>query len=112
MLYELISLSSVFEDEKQKIMSAADKQQAREKFQAVFSKISQECLQYLKDNQMPAEAVKWFDDNLQYNTPGGKLNRGMSVVDTYSILKGGKLSEEEYERAAILGWCVELVGLK
>lgn len=92
--------------------AAADKQQAREKFQSVFSKISKECLQYLKDNEMPSEAVKWFDDNLQYNTPGGKLNRGMSVVDTYSILKGGKISEEEYERAAILGWCVELVSDK
>ncbi|TIB32037.1 hypothetical protein E3P86_03220 [Wallemia ichthyophaga] len=86
-----------------------DKQQARHKFQAVFSKISNECLDYLKENQMPSEAVKWFDDNLQYNTPGGKLNRGMSVVDTYSILKGGKISQEEYERAAILGWCVELL---
>ncbi|EOQ99787.1 Farnesyl pyrophosphate synthase [Wallemia ichthyophaga EXF-994] len=90
-------------------MSVEDKQQARHKFQAVFSKISNECLDYLKENQMPSEAVKWFDDNLQYNTPGGKLNRGMSVVDTYSILKGGKISQEEYERAAILGWCVELL---
>lgn len=87
----------------------SEKQIARERFQAVFSKISDECLQYLRDNQMPAEAVKWFNDNLQYNTPGGKLNRGMSVVDTYAILKGGELSDAEYEKAAILGWCIELV---
>lgn len=39
----------------------------------------------------------------------GKLNRGMSVVDTVEILKGRELSEEEYTNAAILGWCVELV---
>ncbi|TIC18975.1 class II aaRS and biotin synthetase [Wallemia mellicola] len=87
----------------------SEKQIARERFQAVFSKISDECLQYLRDNQMPAEAVKWFNDNLQYNTPGGKLNRGMSVVDTYAILKGGELSDAEYEKAAILGWCIELL---
>jgi geranylgeranyl pyrophosphate synthase len=39
----------------------------------------------------------------------GKLNRGMSVVDTVEILKGEALSEDEYLKAAILGWCVELV---
>ena len=47
--------------------------------------------------------------NLDYNTPGGKLNRGLSVVDTVEILKGRELTEEEYFKAAVLGWCVELV---
>jgi hypothetical protein len=40
----------------------------------------------------------------------GKLNRGMSVVDTVEILKGSELSEAEYLQAAILGWGIELVG--
>jgi farnesyl diphosphate synthase len=47
--------------------------------------------------------------NLNYNTPGGKLNRGLSVVDTYEILMGKPLSEELYLKASILGWTVELV---
>lgn len=33
----------------------------------------------------------------------------MSVVDTVEILKGRQLSEDEYFKAAVLGWCVELV---
>jgi hypothetical protein len=33
----------------------------------------------------------------------------MSVVDTLTILKGSDLSEAEYFRAAVLGWCIELV---
>ena len=41
----------------------------------------------------------------------GKLNRGMSVVDTFEILKGSPLSDEEYLGPAILGWCVELVSI-
>lgn len=41
----------------------------------------------------------------------GKLNRGMSVVDTVEILKGSSLTETEYTKAAILGWCIELVRL-
>ena len=47
--------------------------------------------------------------NLNYNVPGGKLNRGMSVVDTVEILKGGELSDDEYFKASVLGWSVELV---
>ena len=33
----------------------------------------------------------------------------MSVVDTVEILKGSNLTEEEYFKAALLGWCIELV---
>ena len=46
---------------------------------------------------------------MDYNVPGGKLNRGMSVVDTVEILKGRPLSDDEYFKAAVLGWGVELV---
>jgi farnesyl diphosphate synthase len=49
------------------------------------------------------------DQNLYANTPGGKLNRGLSVVDTVEILKGSALTDDEYLKSAILGWCVELV---
>lgn len=47
--------------------------------------------------------------SLNYNTPGGKLNRGLSVVDTYQILVGKPLEDEIYMKASILGWAVELV---
>jgi len=66
---------------------------------------------------MPADAIQWYKENLEHNTPGGKLNRGLSVVDTFEILtckdkdgnKTREMTEEEYKKAAILGWCVELV---
>ncbi|KAF9517021.1 hypothetical protein BS47DRAFT_1326947 [Hydnum rufescens UP504] len=58
---------------------------------------------------MPEDVVKWFQANLQYNVPGGKLNRGLSVVDTVEIILRRPLEEEEYKRAAILGWCVEMM---
>ena len=47
--------------------------------------------------------------NLEYNVPGGKLNRGMSVVDSVEILKDRPLTDEEYTKAAVLGWGIELV---
>ena len=48
---------------------------------------------------------------MDYNVPGGKLNRGLSVVDTVAILKGRELTEQEYFKAAVLGWSVEWVRL-
>ncbi|KAH9322322.1 hypothetical protein KI387_016961, partial [Taxus chinensis] len=45
---------------------------------------------------------------LDYNVPGGKLNRGLSVIDSYRLLKNGKvLSEGEVFLGCVLGWCIE-----
>src|SRR3569833_2570724 len=43
------------------------------------------------------------------NTVGGKCNRGMSVPDSVSMLLGRPLSEDEYFKAAALGWMTELL---
>lgn len=85
----------------------------RAKFQAEFQQLVEELKSVLVGYGMPSDAVKWYEDSLNYNTPGGKLNRGLSVVDTYAILKGYKsvedLPSEEYKKLALLGWCVELL---
>lgn len=57
----------------------------------------------------PPRPLTHHAQNLNYNVPGGKLNRGLSVVDSVEILKGRALTEDEYFKAAVLGWCVELV---
>ncbi|KAJ7568113.1 hypothetical protein O6H91_01G019000 [Diphasiastrum complanatum] len=45
---------------------------------------------------------------LDYNVPGGKLNRGLSVIDSLRILKAGvDLPDEEVFLGSALGWCVE-----
>ncbi|KAF8152593.1 isoprenoid synthase domain-containing protein [Crassisporium funariophilum] len=81
----------------------------RTRFEGVFQKIRDELIEHFAGEGMPEEAVEWYRNNLDYNVPGGKLNRGMSVVDTVEILKGRDLTEEEYFKAAVLGWCVELL---
>ncbi|XXG80076.1 hypothetical protein AAC387_Pa09g1022 [Persea americana] len=54
------------------------------------------------------DSKNWVDRMLDYNVPGGKLNRGLSVIDSYQLLKGGKeLTAEEYFDASVLGWCIE-----
>ncbi|GJW64699.1 farnesyl diphosphate synthase, partial [Tanacetum coccineum] len=36
-----------------------------------------------------------------------KLNRGLSVVDSYQLLKGGELTDDEIFLSSALGWCIE-----
>ncbi|KAH9479445.1 Farnesyl pyrophosphate synthetase [Psilocybe cubensis] len=81
----------------------------RAKFNGVFEKIRDELIEHFAAQGMPKEAVEWYRNSLNYNVPGGKLNRGMSVVDTVEILKGRELTDEEYFKSAVLGWCIELL---
>ncbi|KIY72871.1 farnesyl-diphosphate synthase [Cylindrobasidium torrendii FP15055 ss-10] len=90
-------------------MSSTDKAVRRAKFEAVWKVVKQELVDHIKEQGMPDDVVDWFERNLEYNTPGGKLNRGMSVVDTAEILKGRTLTDDEYFKAAVLGWGVELL---
>lgn len=90
-----------------------DKAIGKKKFLDLFPELVDELLDVLRENGMPKDAITWFENNLNYNTPGGKLNRGLSVVDTYALLKGFKSYDDfepsEYKKAAILGWCIELL---
>ncbi|KAK7732981.1 Farnesyl pyrophosphate synthetase [Botryosphaeria dothidea] len=66
-------------------------------------------LAHCKQNEAPENIISWLENNLNYNSLGGKCNRGMATVDTCSILLGRALSEEEFFLSATLGWAVELL---
>ncbi|XP_024976981.1 farnesyl pyrophosphate synthase 2 [Cynara cardunculus var. scolymus] len=53
------------------------------------------------------DSRQWVEKMLDYNVPGGKLNRGLSVIDSYKLLKGGELADDEIFLASALGWCIE-----
>ena len=57
---------------------------------------------------MPPHAREWVAKMLQHNVPGGKLNRGLTVVHTLLLLEEGA-GPAQVERAGVLGWCVELL---
>lgn len=47
---------------------------------------------------------------LRYNAPGGKRNRGLSVIGSLrEFVPPSKLTAEEVERALLVGWCIELL---
>ena len=83
---------------------------ARQKFIDAFPPLVEEMTSYLQSVGMPSECVDWYKRSLEHNCVGGKLNRGLSVVDSLQILLGGaELDTDTYNKAACLGWCIELL---
>ncbi|KAG5645165.1 hypothetical protein DXG03_006789 [Asterophora parasitica] len=88
---------------------ASEKAARKARFEAVFAIIRDDLVDHCTKEGLPQEAVDWYRKSLEYNVQGGKLTRGMSVVDTVEILKGRTLTKDEFVNAAILGWSVELL---
>lgn len=56
----------------------------------------------------PAFAKEHLKKMLDYNVPGGKLNRGLAVADVLHAIKEGQaVSTEDLFKANALGWCIE-----
>ncbi|RYP02373.1 hypothetical protein DL764_005822 [Monosporascus ibericus] len=85
------------------------KQTTLQEFESVFPKLEADLLESAKGYKLPKDQLDWYKRSLEVNTLGGKCNRGMSVPDSVSLLLGKPLSEEEYFKAATLGWLIELL---
>ncbi|KAJ1628453.1 isoprenoid synthase domain-containing protein [Pavlovales sp. CCMP2436] len=60
--------------------------------------------------ELPEPEVKWVRDMLEYNVCGGKMNRGLMVVECGREMfkaTGQPMTNEMLVKFAILGWCVE-----
>ncbi|KAJ6595775.1 farnesyl-diphosphate synthase [Mycena vulgaris] len=74
-----------------------------------FGDVRTELLDAFAAQGVPEDAQIWYARNIDYNVPGGKLNRGISVIDSVEIMKGRPLSQHEFRQAAVLGWAVEFM---
>lgn len=100
-------------DAKKSKSEAAERKRAdKERFVGLFPRLVAELLQdcrTLYPDYDPA-CVERFQRVLEYNTIGGKLNRGLSVLDTFRHLLGDREpSEQEVEDCMVIGWCIELL---
>ncbi|ORZ25217.1 farnesyl pyrophosphate synthase [Absidia repens] len=85
------------------------KEENRKAFLDLYPGLADEILAELRKYNMPEDAYEWTKENLFWNVPGGKLNRGLSVVDTIRILKGDAVTEDDIFKASVLGWLVEFL---
>lgn len=57
-----------------------------------------------------ADALKRLREVLVYNTPGGKRNRGLSVIGSLrELVPPSQLTQDTVQRALLVGWCIELL---
>ncbi|XXG63116.1 hypothetical protein AAC387_Pa05g1375 [Persea americana] len=79
----------------------------RSTFEQVYNRLKSELL------EDPAfdftdDSRQWIERMLDHNVPGGKLNRGLSVIDSYRLLRQGMgISTDEVFLGCVLGWCIE-----
>ncbi|KMZ59047.1 Farnesyl pyrophosphate synthase 2 [Zostera marina] len=74
---------------------------------SIYSRLKSEILQDSVFNFVDNDH-QWINRMLDCNIPGGKLNRGLSVVDCFKLLKGGKeLEDDELLLACSLDLCIE-----
>ncbi|CAM2108428.1 unnamed protein product [Caretta caretta] len=56
------------------------------------------------------DAVARLKEILEYNTPGGKYNRGLTVLAAFRELVGPEQQDpESFQCALTVGWCIELL---
>ncbi|XP_045901799.1 farnesyl pyrophosphate synthase isoform X1 [Micropterus dolomieu] len=57
-----------------------------------------------------ADALSRLREVLVYNSPGGKRNRGLSVIGSLrELLPPSQLTQDTVQRALLVGWCIELL---
>lgn len=87
-------------------MAAAETDTA--KFLCLYPMLRDEILHHLKEEQeLNTEAVDWCRTMMDYNVPGGKLNRGTTVLAVVAAF--GLDSPVQQARAAVLGWTIEFL---
>lgn len=75
---------------------------------SVYDDLRRELLEdILPSYGLPKEVVDYQAEVVDYNVKGGKLNRGMSVIDALKSIRGDALTVDEAKKAAVLGWCIE-----
>uniref|UniRef100_A0A0E0KW61 Farnesyl pyrophosphate synthase n=1 Tax=Oryza punctata TaxID=4537 RepID=A0A0E0KW61_ORYPU len=84
-------------------------QHTRDRFVRAYERLKSELLNDRAFNfDFTEETRQWVAKMMDYNVPGGKLNRGLSVVDSYMLLRQGtEVDDEDFYLACVLGWCVE-----
>ncbi|GKY94533.1 hypothetical protein MPSEU_000419000 [Mayamaea pseudoterrestris] len=82
----------------------------KDKFLAVYPLLKQQMLQQLSSvDEMPTETTEWCANMMDYNVPGGKLNRGTMVPTVLSAILKKPLSPLVHAKAAVLGWAIEFL---
>lgn len=60
--------------------------------------------------EMPERELTWIREMLEYNVKGGKMTRGLMVVESAKLLwkhQGREIDGDTLNKMCVLGWCIE-----
>ncbi|KAJ3136990.1 Farnesyl pyrophosphate synthetase [Physocladia obscura] len=89
--------------------TAAEGYDEKTHFETTYHILAKEILDDMQTYRLPRNGIEWVKKMLDYTIPGGKMNRGLTVVSSLKSLKKRDLDDEELLHAEVLGWCVELL---
>ncbi|KAK6326850.1 hypothetical protein J4Q44_G00024950 [Coregonus suidteri] len=79
-------------------------------FEAQFEELVTELTEQDLTDPVLADALNRLREVLHYNTPGGKRNRGLSVIGSLrELVPPTELTQDAVQRALLVGWCIELL---
>uniref|UniRef100_V9KXC4 Farnesyl pyrophosphate synthase n=1 Tax=Callorhinchus milii TaxID=7868 RepID=V9KXC4_CALMI len=79
-------------------------------FDGIFPQIVDELTKDNLHHPHIGDAIKRLREVLEYNTPGGKRNRGLSVIGSLrELARPEQQTPDQCHRALVVGWCVELL---
>jgi farnesyl diphosphate synthase len=80
----------------------------KESFLKLNDMLIQEILDELPQNyHLPPRQVEYLQNMLRYTIEGGKMNRGLMVVNAGVSILGKNISNTDICRLAVLGWTIE-----
>ncbi|KPP60144.1 farnesyl pyrophosphate synthase-like, partial [Scleropages formosus] len=81
-----------------------------ELFDRQFEELVSELTEQDLTDPVLADALGRLREVLRYNAPGGKRNRGLSVIGSLrELVTPSELSPDAVRRALVVGWCIELL---
>ncbi|XP_070691462.1 farnesyl pyrophosphate synthase isoform X2 [Pempheris klunzingeri] len=81
-----------------------------QQFEAQFNELVTELSERDLTDPALADALSRLREVLVYNSPGGKRNRGLSVICSLrELLSPTQLTQDVVQRALLVGWCIELL---
>lgn len=101
------------DQDKGKFMKPEEAENGLTFFQSMYDKYRDAILKHLDDYQLQAHIKniisKYYKTLFDYNCLGGKSNRGTLVILIYEYVKNRDINDVEWEKAACLAWCIEIL---
>lgn len=95
-------------EEKKSDESDMSKEETKQFFAKAFDRVTEGILSNLRNNyELEGEALAWVKEMCHYTVPGGKMNRGLAVIDALRAIVQRPLTKKQLEDAVTLGWCIE-----